>query len=121
MTETKALRVYVAGPYTKGDVALNVRKAIEAANELYDNGMFPYVPHLTHFWHLVQWRPYEDWLKLDLVWLRMSDAVLRLSGESSGADKEVEEAKRLGMPVFHRVSQAVTWSRQYSTSSYKSV
>ena len=40
-------KVYIAGPYTKGDVALNVRKAYEAANQLADLGFAPFVPHAT--------------------------------------------------------------------------
>lgn len=35
-------RVYVAGPYTKGDVAVNVRNAYEAANRLADLGFAPF-------------------------------------------------------------------------------
>ena len=95
------LRIYVAGPYTKGDVAINVRNAIEAGNTLVDVGFAPYIPHLTHFWHLVCPRPYEEWLDLDNQFLPCCDAVLRLEGESSGADKEVELAKSLGIPVFY--------------------
>lgn len=93
-------RVYVAGPYTQGDVALNVRRAIEAGHLLLEAGHIPYIPHLTHFWHLVFPRPYEDWLDLDNKWLPMCHGVLRLAGESSGADKEVALAVELKMPVF---------------------
>lgn len=96
----RAIRVYVAGPYTKGDVAINVREAILAATELSDAGLVPFVPHLTHFWHTVVPRPYEDWLRLDMEWLRLCDFVLRLPGDSNGADKEVAEARRLGVPVY---------------------
>ncbi len=45
-------KIYVAGPYTKGDVAVNVRSAFEAANKLADFGFAPFVPHGTHFWHI---------------------------------------------------------------------
>jgi uncharacterized protein DUF4406 len=97
------MRIYVAGPYTKGDVAINVRNAIEAGNALLKAGHAPYIPHLTHFWHLVYPGPYEQWLALDLHWVRQCDALLRLPGESSGADGEVAEAKRLGLPVYYAV------------------
>jgi hypothetical protein len=96
-------RVYVAGPYTKGDVAVNVRNAILAANELADRGFVPFIPHLFHFWHLVTPRPYEDWTRLDFEWLPFCDALLRLPGESSGADAEVVAASELGIPVFYRL------------------
>src|SRR6267142_4253439 len=93
-------RVYVAGPYTKGDFAINVRNAYEAANRLADLGFAPFVPHATHFWHMLFPRPYEFWLKLDNEFLPCCAAFLRLPGESSGADKEVQLAKTLKIPVF---------------------
>ncbi len=93
-------RIYIAGPYSQGDVAQNVRAAYEAANALADLGFAPFVPHHTHFWHMLFPRPYEDWLKLDLEFLPCCDAVLRLSGPSSGADGEVMRAESLGIPVF---------------------
>ncbi len=96
-------KIYVAGPYTKGDVALNVRSAIAAANELADLGFAPFVPHFTHFWHMLFPRPYEFWLDLDNQFLPCCDAVLRLPGESNGADKEVQLATSLGLPIFHTI------------------
>lgn len=97
------MRVYVAGPYSKGDQVLNVRAAIEAADRLAAAGHSPYVPHLTMLWHLVSPRPYSWWLALDLEWLAVCDAVVRLPGDSAGADGETAEADRLGIPVFNRV------------------
>jgi hypothetical protein len=47
-------RIYVAG---KGDVAVNVRNAHMAANKLADLGFAPFVPHATHFWHMLFPRP----------------------------------------------------------------
>lgn len=96
-------RVYVAGPYTKGDVAVNVRNAITAANDLADLGLVPFIPHLTHFWHLLYPREYAFWCEYDNQFLPFCQAVLRLPGESSGADKEVELAESLNIPVFHGV------------------
>lgn len=43
---------------------------------------------------------HADWLAVDLAWVAVSDAVLRLPGESTGADIEMAEALRLGIPVF---------------------
>jgi hypothetical protein len=43
---------------------------------------------------------HADWLDMDFAWVAVSDAVLRLPGESVGADKEVEHARKLGIPVF---------------------
>ena|SRR5450759_4342389 len=93
-------RVYIAGPYTQGDVAVNVRNAFAAANRLADEGFAPFVPHGTHFWHLIFPRPHDFWLELDKAFLPFCEAVLRLPGPSNGADQELALAKSLGIPVF---------------------
>jgi hypothetical protein len=93
--------IYVAGPYTKGDVAVNVKNAISVGNNLRALGHVPFIPHLTHFWHMLI--PHYDvnyWYRYDLEWLKKCDAVFRLPGDSVGADREVEVAKELGLPVF---------------------
>ena len=93
-------KIYVAGPYTKGDVAINVHNAIKTANDLANLGFAPFVPHFTHFWHMLFPHPYEFWCKQDMEWLERCDAIVRLPGESSGADAEVERARELGLPVY---------------------
>lgn len=95
--------IYVAGPYSKGDVAVNVRNAFEAGNKLADLGFAPFVPHSTHFWHMMFPRPYKFWLELDNQFLIYCDGLLRLPGESSGSDKEATLAKELGIPVFYDI------------------
>jgi hypothetical protein len=100
-------RVYVAGPYSSGDVAVNVREAYAAANRLADLGFAPFVPHATHFWHMLFPRPYEFWLELDNQFLPLCEAVLRLPGQSNGADKEVQLARKLDIPVFVEVDDLV--------------
>jgi uncharacterized protein DUF4406 len=94
------LRVYVAGPYTKGDVAVNVRAAILAGQELIEAGHAPFIPHLSHFQHLLAPGPYEQWIALDLVWLEVCEALIRLPGESVGTDAEVDRARKLGISVY---------------------
>ena len=96
-------RIYIAGPYTQGDVAVNVRNAYEAANQLADLGFAPFVPHATHFWELLFHRPYEFWLELDKAFLPCCDAILRLPGLSNGADLEIAMATQLGIPVFNDI------------------
>jgi hypothetical protein len=100
-------RVYIAGPYTQGDVAVNVRNAYVAADRLADLGFAPFVPHATHFWHMLFPRPYEFWLELDNEFLPFCQAMLRLSGPSSGADKEMLLAEKLGIPVFTAIEDLV--------------
>jgi hypothetical protein len=99
------MRVYVAGPYSKGGGAHNVRLALEAGETLLRRGYAPYVPHLNHLWHLVFPHGYETWLWLDMEYLETCDALLRLPGESPGADREVERAKSLGIPVYYDLAK----------------
>lgn len=106
----RKLRVYIAGPYTKPDPCVNTFNAVQAGQKLLEAGHYPFVPHLTHFWHTMAPNPYEKWLELDMEWLKVSDCVLRLSGESSGADAEVAEAEALGIPVFHNINQVLAFS-----------
>src|SRR5512136_1798341 len=95
--------IFIAGPYTKGDVAQNVNQAITWADLVMDAGCAVFVPHLSHFQHLVHARPYEDWTANDNAILRRCDAVFRLAGDSPGADAEVTLAKSLGIPVFYLI------------------
>ena len=101
-------RVYVAGPYTRGDVAINVRTALESADCLLSLGYAPFVPHLTHLWHLTFPHPYQVWIDLDLEWVAICDAVLRIPGESGGADGETAYAIERGIPVYGSIRELVT-------------
>jgi len=102
-------KVYIAGPYTDGDVAINVRRAFEVANELADNGFVPLVPHYTHFWHMLFPRPYEFWLNLGHEYLKSCDCVFRIEGNSKGADEEEEFARALGIPVFYCIKELIEY------------
>lgn len=101
------LYVYVAGPYTNGSEATNVRRAIEAANRLRYHGATPFVPHLTHFWHLMYPDTYSAWMEYDLKWLQQCDVVLRIPGPSPGGDDEVRAAKEAGIPVYFNTMRLV--------------
>ena len=73
----RRIRVYVAGPYTHGDVARNVAAAMRAADALIRADAAPFVPHLSHFQHMAHPQPYEVWTALDFAWLEVCDALLR--------------------------------------------
>jgi len=94
------LRVYIAGPYSHFDVALNVREAVRAGLDVLKAGHVPFIPHLYHFAHLLEPQPYDSWMTLDLQWLAACHCLVRLHGHSPGADREVERAKALGLPVY---------------------
>ena len=97
-------RIYVAGPYTGGEVIENVRRAVVMGDKLTGLGYAPYIPHLSHFAHFHKPRPYGDWLTTGLAWVSVCDAVLRLPGKSPGSEEEVKYAKELGIPVFYHLN-----------------
>ena len=107
--KTSKLVVYIASPYTLGDVADNVAVSMEAAHTILDMGLCPISPLLSHFLHIHRRRPYDEWLEMDLELLRRSDILVRLPGESPGADKEVEEAMEQGIPVVYGMEELVEW------------
>ena len=98
--------IYVAGPYTKGDPILHTRNAILAGSKLYDAGWFPYVPHLSMLWHTVDPRPLQFWYDFDYQPLKKCDAFVRLPGESTGADLELEKAREWGLVIYDTVDEA---------------
>jgi len=104
-------KVYIASPYTLGDVAVNVKFQMDTFDELVDLGFAPFVPLYSHFQHMMHPRPYEDWVRLDFEWINVCDCLLRLGGESKGADTEVEYAKKLGIPVYYSIKELLNGSK----------
>lgn len=110
-TDIKSL-IYVAGPITKpeGGLQANIDQARAAGLALLKAGYSPIVPHLTCFFSsnepevLPAGTVHEDWYSIDLPLVAASKAVLRLPGESVGADLETSLAKSLGIPVFHSIA-----------------
>lgn len=92
--------VYVAGPYSRGDMVTNVRNAMEAGHKLMDLGVDTFIPHLSHFLDMHRSRPYNQWLDMDLRIIPRCDAIFLLPGVSPGAEKECALAGVLGIPVY---------------------
>ena len=97
-------KVYIASPYTIGDVGANVANQMKVADTLIDYGFAPFVPLYSHFQHIMHPRPYHDWVKLDNEWVLACDIVLRLEGKSKGADAEVELAIKNNIPVYYELA-----------------
>lgn len=119
-------RIYIATPISVGDLCENVNRATEAFLKLVKAGYSPFNPALSVYskpavFHdcpcydrvvvcqaTVSGHPdltHEDWMQVDLSWVSVSDAVLRLPGESKGADREVALATELGILVCHSVEE----------------
>ncbi len=119
-------RIYVAGPLTKGGLAENVNRATAAFVALAKAGFAPMCPHWSVYSKSCgEWTEnsvkcigtalgndqmsHADWMGVDLPWVAVSDAVLRLPGESAGADLETAHAAEHGVPVLHSVEAVVAW------------
>jgi hypothetical protein len=105
----KPVKAYIASPYTLGDIAVNVKTQMDMADKLMDAGFIPFAPLYSHFQHMAHPRPYQDWIKVDNVWVLVCDCVLRLEGKSSGADDEVKLAIENNIPVFYNFEDLCTY------------
>lgn len=103
--------VYVAGPYSIGDLVQNTAEAIRAADVLVNEGFIPYVPHLSMFWHFLCQHPVGFWYRLDIEWLKKCNYLLRIPGESVGADREVDIARACHIPIYYTVKELVEAAR----------
>ncbi len=103
--------VYIAGPIRKGDLGDNIANAFEAFYALKNAGYSPICPHLSCFldtprnvrtslfydgtgkaFATVPGVTFDEWMEIDLSIVAKCDAVLRLDGESEGADRECDFA-----------------------------
>ena len=105
----KRLRVYISGPITRGDRVANFAKACSVQQRLIELGFAPLNPMLTMM-HPSAWQiPHDQWVASDLPWVEVADAVLRLPGDSDGADRECEHAERNRVPVFYSMLGLERW------------
>lgn len=90
--------IYIAGPYT-GDEDANVSAAISLGDLVKQEGLWPFIPHLCHFWHEKFPAGYDDWMAYVTAWLQKCDAVL-VRDLSPGVKDEIKIAKSKDIPVF---------------------
>jgi len=118
--------VYIAGPISKGDMLHNLRQADEAFFALLRAGFAPINPMWSVYaGSAVRLKgdvvavadatpngtTHEDWMGIDLPMVSSCVALLRLPGESKGADMEAAHAGRCGIPVFMSVESLVAWAK----------
>ena len=101
----KIAKVYIAGPYTKPDPEANTYAMMKVWDELRSLGYFPFCPLWSHFQEMRHPRTWEDWMQFDLAWIDVCDCVLRIPGESVGADREIAHAKKECIPVYHSIEE----------------
>jgi hypothetical protein len=108
--------VYIAGPYSS-DPENNTKAAIVMGEYVLAAGMIPFIPHLSHYWHKFFEHDWQTWLRIDHEVLRRCDAVLRIPGESLGAEHEVATAKQLWIDVFYDIESLTKWFQENEGAS----
>lgn len=110
---TKPL-VYVAGPYTKPEPVINTNIAVNVANALLETELVTvFIPHLCLLWHAITPKEEQFWIDYDLDVLSHCDALLRIPGESRGADGEVGWCETNNVPVFNHPQEVVDWALEF--------
>jgi len=116
-TTTRPLMILIAGPYRGGTgddpekMAANLRRLEEVSWPLFAAG---HIPMIGEWVALPVWRSAGGSHVGDARWndvqyptaarlIERCDAVLRLPGESTGADNDVRLARARGIPVYLRV------------------
>ena len=109
--------ILIAGPYRSGTgddpqkMADNLRRLEQASWPLFEAG---HVPMIGEWVALPVWRSAGGTTLGDALYdrifypaaerlLSMCDAVLRLPGDSNGADNDVRMARERGLSVYHRL------------------
>lgn len=110
------IKVYIASPYSIGDKLENVERSFRIGNELLNKGFAPYCPLYSHYLHEMESRDYRQWITIDEEWILQCDYLLRLPGESTGADYEVEFAKQHGIHVVYNIND-IKWENLNKSST----
>jgi hypothetical protein len=107
--------VYLAGPYSDAPEP-NVKAALIVAEQVVRLGLYPFIPHLFHYWDQMFAHPYQFWMDMDEVWIKKCDALL-LYAESPGAIRDAEVAWEHNIPVFHSVQHLASTVLKVGRSS----
>lgn len=106
--------VFIAGAYWSSDsseIKQNIQLAEQHSIELWNRGYKVFCPHLnTQHFEVKAKAEENEYRDFDIRMLQCCDAVFALPNwqESAGAKAEIEEAKRLGKPVFYSLDELPT-------------
>jgi hypothetical protein len=92
--------VYIAAPFTIGDNALNIRNAMDAAEQVLVCDALPFNPLLMNAHYVVHHRDWRQAMQICFSYLAKCDLVWRITGPSKGADEECTLANHLGIRVL---------------------
>jgi hypothetical protein len=116
---SKPLIILIAGPYRSGTnddphlIAKNLERLESFALPIYQAGHIPMIGEWVALPIMKQAgsKSLGDKIASQFLYpaacrlLERCDAVLRIEGESKGADEDVRLARQRGLPVFHHVSE----------------
>ncbi len=97
--------IYLAGPYTKPDPVTNLRRMSEEWEKLTKAGYVVFLPHLTMYLDVSYYHPTDFWYRYDMAILHRCDLLLRVPGESWGADREEWYAREHRIEVFRGTAE----------------
>lgn len=103
------IKIYIASPYSIGDKKSNVEKQEDVASILIDHEAVPIWPLCSNYINKRHPKPYETWMQQDFELLEMCDCLLRLDGESEGADREVNHALSCGIDCFFDLDELLEY------------
>jgi len=96
----KSKLIYLAGPISQPNPMHNLHEAVQVASHLIAAGYTPYLPQLSVMHDAIRPETYEDWMAYDFRVIANCGLLVRIPGPSEGADREIKEAQRLGVPVY---------------------
>lgn len=109
-----SLRVYISGPISSGGrrtdpeaIDAYCKVAAAEAQRLITWGYSILWPHGTVWMERLTGvrNDHDRWVENDIPWVLQAEAVLRIAGDSAGADAECEAARKAGIPVFDSVEE----------------
>jgi len=117
--QTKRMMILIAGPYRSGTgddpqkMAENLRRLEEASWPIFQAGHIPMIGEWVALpiWQTAGGETIGDALYDEILHptagrlIARCDAILRLKGESKGADNDVRLANELGIPVYYDVNE----------------
>lgn len=92
-------KVFIATPYSSNS-NFNTEMSVIVSKHLIELGFAPFNPLLWHYSKLKDME-YEAWMEIMDPYLQVSDAVYRIAGESCGANREINKARKLRIPVYY--------------------
>ena len=115
----KPMMILIAGPYRTGTgddpvkMATNLKKLEEASWPIFEKGHVPMIGEWVALpiWHTAGGKTVGDGLYDRILHpaagrlLQHCDAVLRLPGESMGAENDVRIARDRGIPVYYDIAE----------------